>query len=161
MSRYLLGVDVGGTFTDFVACDRDTHAVRAWKNLTVPDDPTAGILEGLAALDDPATIATLRLGTTVATNALLERKGARVAYVTTAGFRDVPFLQRGNRAHHYDSGWIKPRPLVLRRDCFELDERVTSAGEVLVPLDEQAVRDLAARIAAIGGIEAIAINFLF
>jgi N-methylhydantoinase A len=161
MSRYLLGVDVGGTFTDFVACDRDSHAVHAWKNLTVPDDPTAGILHGLAALDDLAAVGTLRLGTTVATNALLERAGARVAYVTTAGFRDVPFLQRGNRAHHYDSSWVKPRPLVQRRDCFEIEERVTSAGEVLVPLDESAVRELGHRIAAAGGIEAVAVNFLF
>ncbi|MEQ8232429.1 MAG: hydantoinase/oxoprolinase family protein [Gammaproteobacteria bacterium] len=161
MSRYLLGVDVGGTFTDFVACDRDTHAVHAWKNLTVPDDPTAGILQGLATLDDLAAVDTLRLGTTVATNALLERNGARVAYVTTAGFRDVPFLQRGNRAHHYDSSWIKPRPLVRRRDCFELEERVTSAGEVLTSLDDAAVRELGQRIAATGGIEAVAVNFLF
>ena len=161
MSRFLLGVDVGGTFTDFVACDRETHAVSAWKNLTVPDDPTAGILDGLAALEDPGAVRTLRLGTTVATNALLERKGARVAYVTTAGFRDVPFLQRGNRAHHYDSGWIKPRPLVLRRDCFEVDERVASDGRILQPLDDEAVRELAARIAAAGGIEAVAVNFFF
>ena len=161
MSRFLLGVDVGGTFTDFVACDRETHAVSAWKNLTVPDDPTTGILRGLGTLDDLGAVRTLRLGTTVATNALLERKGARIAYVTTAGFRDVPFLQRGNRAHHYDSSWIKPRPLVLRRDCFEVDERVASDGRILTPLDDAAVRALAGRIAAAGRIEAVAVNFLF
>jgi len=160
MSRFMLGVDVGGTFTDFVAYDADTQLVQVWKNLTTPDDPTTGILDGLGRID-PASIANLRLGTTVATNAILERKGARVAYIATRGFRDIPFLQRGNRAHHYDSGWIKPKPLVKRRDCFEVDERVMSSGEVLVDLDEDSVRRVAEKIRMNGGIEAVAVNLLF
>ena len=89
--RYLLGIDVGGTFTDFVAYDRETRRVEVWKELSVPGDPVSGILAGLDALSPIATRSSnIRLGTTVATNAMLERKGAVVAYVTTRGFRDVP-----------------------------------------------------------------------
>ncbi len=166
MSRYLVGVDVGGTFTDFVAYDRDTHALKVWKNLTTPDDPTTGILTGLSQIEVPASIANLRLGTTVATNAILERKGARIAYVATRGFRDIPFLQRGHRKHHYDSSWIRSRPLVLRRDCFEVDERLLASGDVAQVLDPASVDAVAAAIAAAeaidtGKIEAIAVNLLF
>lgn len=161
MARYILGVDVGGTFTDFVAFDRESGAVSAWKNLSEADDPTAGIETGIARLDDAGDIEVLRLGTTVATNAMLERSGARVAYVTTRGFRDIPFLQRGNRAGHYDSGWIKPKPLVLRRHCFEIDERVSAAGEVLTAPRREDVDAVAAAILAAGEIEAVAVNLLF
>ncbi len=161
MSRLILGVDVGGTFTDFVAYDEESARVSAWKNLTVADDPTSGILHGLAALASIEAVAVLRMGTTVATNAILERQGARVAYVTTRGFRDIPFLQRGNRASHYDSAWVKPKPLVLRRHCFELDERVMANGEILTPLDEASVYAAAAAIRAAGDIEAVAVNLLF
>jgi N-methylhydantoinase A len=161
MSRYLVGVDVGGTFTDFVAYDRQTRALAVWKNLTTPDDPTTGILTGLARFSDGEVVANLRLGTTVATNAILERKGARVAYVATRGFRDIPFLQRGHRKHHYDSGWVRSRALVLRRDCFEVDERLTANGEVLRALDDDSVAAVASAIEAAGGIEAVAVNLLF
>ena len=161
MSHYVIGVDVGGTFTDFVAYDRDSRALRAWKNLSTPDDPTRGILAGLARLNDPAAVDTLRLGTTVATNAILERKGARVAYVTTRGFRDIPHLQRGHRQFHYDSQWQRARALVQRRDCLEVDERLLADGSVLEALDADSVTAVAAQISAAGGIEAIAINLLF
>ena len=161
MARYLVGVDVGGTFTDFVAYDRDTRALQVWKNLTTPSDPTTGILTGLARIADPATIENLRLGTTVATNAILERKGARIAYVATRGFRDIPFLQRGHRKAHYDSGWTRSRPLVLRRDCHEVDERLLATGEVLQPLDEASIEQVIDAIRASGDIEAIAVTLLF
>ena len=161
MGRFVIGVDVGGTFTDFVAWDRGTLALSAWKNLSTPEDPTAGILTGLSRLAEPGSIDILRLGTTVATNAILERKGARVAYLTTAGFRDIPFLQRGHRKFHYDSSWSRSKPLVLRRDCFEVAERITANGEVLQPLDEAAIPALADALRAAGGIEAVAINLLF
>lgn len=161
MTRYLVGVDVGGTFTDFVAWDRVSRELRVWKNLTTPADPTEGILTGLARIGDPAAIDNVRLGTTVATNAVLERKGARVAYVATRGFRDIPFLQRGHRKHHYDSGWVRSRPLVLRRDCHEVDERLRADGEVLQALDLASVDAVAAAIRAAGDIEAIAVNLLF
>ncbi|MGR8950221.1 MAG: hydantoinase/oxoprolinase N-terminal domain-containing protein, partial [Gammaproteobacteria bacterium] len=95
MARYLLGVDVGGTFTDFVSFDKTTGVLDAWKNLSTPGDSTTGIMQGLGQLNNPDEIDNLRLGTTVATNAILERAGAQIAYVTTEGFRDIPFLQRG------------------------------------------------------------------
>lgn len=161
MGRYVVGVDVGGTFTDFIAYDRETQGLKAWKNLSTPEDPTTGILTGLARLPHANEIHALRLGTTVATNAILERKGARVAYVTTAGFRDIPFLQRGHRQHHYDSSWCRSRPLVQRRDCLEVDERITAGGAVLTPLDAASIEAVARHIASDAGIEAIAINLLF
>lgn len=161
MARYLVGVDVGGTFTDFVAYDRDTRELTVWKNLTTPADPTIGILKGLGRFEDPGSIDNLRLGTTVATNAILERKGARIAYVATRGFRDIPFLQRGHRKHHYDSGWVRSRPLVLRRDCHEVDERLLASGEVLQPLAPASVDAVIDAIRAAGDIEAIAVTLLF
>ena len=161
MTDFLVGIDVGGTFTDFVTYDPGTKAVEVWKILSTPHDPNEGILGGLERFDAPSDIRNIRLGTTVATNAILERKGAKVAYVTTEGFRDIPFIQRGNRRSHYDITWIKPKPLVKRRHCYEIGERIMSDGEVHIPLDEDGVRAVARRIREEGDIEAIAVNFLF
>jgi N-methylhydantoinase A len=159
--RYLVGIDVGGTFTDFVAYDHDSKKVDVWKNLSTPGDPVEGILTGLEQFENVEQIRNLRLGTTVATNSLLERTGAVVAYVTTKGFRDVPFIQRGNRRYHYDISWVKPKPLVKRRHCFEVDERLDSAGEVCTPLNEDDVRAVARQIRDSGEIEAVAVMLLF
>lgn len=161
MNRYMLGVDVGGTFTDFVAYDVEAKQLQVWKRLSTPSDPTSGILEGLAQIEPVDAIDNVRLGTTVATNAILERNGGRIAYIATAGFRDIPFLQRGHREHHYDSGWIRSKPLVKRRNCFEITERLLSTGEIQTPLDEASVRRAAADIRLAGGIEAVAICLLF
>ncbi len=161
MAGYLVGIDVGGTFTDFVSYDPETKAVEVWKNPSTPRDPNDGILEGLARFEQPGEIKNVRLGTTIATNAILERKGAIVAYVTTEGFRDIPFIQRGNRRSHYDITWIKPKPLVKRRHCFEVSERIMSDGQVQVPLDEDGVRRIARRILEDGTVEAVAVNLLF
>ena len=158
---YRLGIDIGGTFTDFVAYDDANQALTAWKNLSTPHDPIQGIMKGLRAFDAGIdAIAGMRLGTTVATNALLEGKGARVAYVTTRGFRDVPFIGRGNRKHHYDLAWVKPKPFVKRRDAFEVDERVGPSGDIIEVLDEAQVTALADKLAAEGEIEAIAVVLL-
>jgi N-methylhydantoinase A len=158
---YRLGIDIGGTFTDFVAYDDANRALTAWKNLSTPHDPIQGIMKGLRAFDAGIdAIAGMRLGTTVATNALLEGKGARVAYVTTRGFRDVPFIGRGNRKHHYDLAWVKPKPFVKRRDAFEVDERVGPSGDIIEVLDEAQVTALADKLAAEGEIEAIAVVLL-
>jgi N-methylhydantoinase A len=159
--RNVLGVDVGGTFTDFVAYDPETRKVAVWKELSTPEDPVAGIIAGVAGYDHRRAVDNLRIGTTIATNAILERKGAVVAYVTTKGFRDVPFIQRGNRRSHYDMSWVKPKPLVKRSHCFELSERIDSHGQVVTPLDAAEVRRLAAEIAAIPVIDAIAVCLLF
>ena len=127
--RYMVGIDVGGTFTDFVAYDGETKEIEVWKHMSVPRDPAEGILRGLAQFEHKRDIGNIRLGTTVATNAILERKGARVAFLTTKGFKDVPFIQRGNRKYHYDINWVKPKPLVKRRHCFEIDERTDHDGK--------------------------------
>src|SRR3954452_8012876 len=158
--QHLLCIDVGGTFTDFVAYD-GRGGIEVWKELSVPSDPVAGILRGLATYPSTTAIANIRLGTTVATNAVLERKGAVVAYVTTKGFRDVPFIQRGNRKAHYDMSWVKPKPLVKRRHCFELAERIDAYGEVVIPLDPAEVRAVAAGIREQPEIKAVAVCLLF
>ena len=157
----MLGIDVGGTFTDFVAYDSETRAIDVWKHLSVPRDPVAGILAGLEQFAHPEAIRNARLGTTIATNAVLERKGAVVAYVTTKGFRDVIFIQRGNRKSHYDMSWVKPKPLVKRRHCFEVTERIDKYGNVITPLDEAGARAVARQIRELGEIEAVAIMLLF
>jgi N-methylhydantoinase A len=161
VTRYLVGVDVGGTFTDFVSYDVETGAMAAWKNLSTPDDPTDGVLTGLKRFARPEEIAHIRLGTTIATNAILERKGATVAYLTTRGFRDVPFIQRGNRRSHYDITWIKPKPLVEHRHCLEVDERIDRYGQVVAPLDEAGLRALAGRLREAGEVQSVAVSFLF
>ncbi len=158
--NHLLGIDVGGTFTDFVARD-PAGGIAVWKVLSVPSDPVAGILDGLQRYPDVDEVGNIRLGTTVATNAVLERKGAVVAYVTTKGFKDVPFIQRGNRKAHYDMSWVKPKPLVKRRHCFELAERIDAHGEVVTPLDPAEVRAVAAAIRAEPEIRAVAVCLLF
>ena len=157
----MLGIDVGGTFTDFVAYDSETKEIDVWKHMSVPRDPGEGIVRGLAQFEHRPDIRNIRLGTTVATNAILERKGARIAYITTSGFRDVPFIQRGNRKYHYDINWVKPKPLVKRRHCFEVDERLDSQGEIIAVPDEGELRRLARSIAGDPAIEAVAVVFLF
>ena len=161
MAGYMVGIDVGGTFTDFVSYDPETKTVEVWKNPSTPNDPNDGILTGLGKFEAPGDIKNLRLGTTIATNAILERKGATVGYVTTEGFKDIPFIQRGNRRSHYDITWIKPKPLVKRRHCYEISERVMANGEVETPLDETGVRAMAKQIKEEGEIEALSVNFLF
>ncbi|HEY1944796.1 MAG TPA: hydantoinase/oxoprolinase family protein [Roseiarcus sp.] len=157
----MLGIDVGGTFTDFVAQDAATGKTTVWKSLSEAGDPVTGILRGLEQFQDRERIDVVRLGTTVATNALLERTVAPIAYVTTSGFKDVLFIQRGHRRFHYDLSWKKPKPLVKRRNCYELDERVDSKGNVVTPLDEEQVRELARKLAKDETIQAVAVALLF
>ena len=128
---YYVGVDIGGTFTDFVAFDIAKNTITAWKNPSTPAEPFDGVMDGLRKIPNLEAVSRLRLGTTIATNAILQRNGAKVAYVTTKGFRDIPFIQHGNRKSHYDMTWIKAKPLVLRRHCYEVDERLDQNGNVL------------------------------
>ncbi|MGF7163007.1 N-methylhydantoinase A [Rhodoligotrophos appendicifer] len=158
---YIVGVDIGGTFTDFVAYDRSAGTIRAWKTLSTPENPSAAVLNGLSSLGSLASVDYLKLGTTAATNALLESKGAQVAYVTTKGFRDVPFIQRGGRRSHYDLGWRKPKPLCLRQNSVEIDERITSDGSVIKELDLDSARLTLENLLSQGTIEAVAVNLLF
>jgi N-methylhydantoinase A len=156
----IIGIDIGGTFTDFVLYLQQSGKIEFWKEPTTPADPIEAVIAGLKRVHNLSLADKVRLGTTIATNALLTRKGARVGYVTTRGFRDIPFIQRGDRRSHYDISWIKAKPFVERQYCFEINERLSAKGEVIVPLDEVEVRELARRIKA-ESIEAVAICFLF
>ena len=153
-----VGVDIGGTFTDLVGYG-DGKIVLS-KALSTPADPTQGVARTLEAAGSRIEhIAQLLHGSTVAVNTVLERKGARTALITTAGFRDVYEIGRGNRPEAFDIFFHRPRPLVPRDRCFEVRERLNARGEVLAPLDESAVRALGARLAA-EGIESVAVCFL-
>ena len=157
----LLGVDVGGTFTDFIAYDSADGSLTAWKCFSSNEDQGDGIVEGLRSFKRVGDVAIARLGTTIATNAILESSGARVAYLATEGFEDVPFIQRGHRKYNYNAQWLKPSPLLFHRDCRGVPERVSSEGEIVRPLDEDALRRIAREIADNGEIETVAVNFLF
>ncbi|TAK13716.1 MAG: hydantoinase/oxoprolinase family protein [Acidobacteria bacterium] len=142
-----IGVDTGGTFTDFVRVDRDgltTHKVRS-----TPDDPSRAILEGLRALGG-ADAADVVHGSTVATNAVLERRGARVALVTTAGFEDVIHIGRQTRPELYNI-FVKPRvPLVDRSIVFGIRERLDAGGQVVTPIDGDSLSRLVVNVQASG-----------
>lgn len=157
----ILGIDIGGTFTDFVLYDAESKSIENWKNLTTPENPIDGVMEGLTQVTSMNRVRKVRLGTTIATNALLTRKGAKVAYVTTQGFKDVPFIQRGDRRSHYDIGWIKTKPFVDRQHCYEIAERIGATGEEVLPLDEGTVREVARQIRQDGTVEAVAVCTLF
>jgi len=155
-----VGIEVGGTFTDLVACGDDgrMHVVK------VPSTPSAPDRGALAALDaagiDLAAVRDLVHGSTVATNAILERKGARVLLIVTAGMRDVLFLQRHNRVRIYDLAYAKPEPVVLRRDVIEAPERIDAAGSVVDALDLDATLERAATRLANETFGAIAVCLL-
>jgi N-methylhydantoinase A len=158
----LTGIDTGGTFTDLAAYDPDTGRVLTVKTPSVPSEPGRALVNAMAAADlAPASVAGLVHGTTVATNALIERTGARVALLTTAGHEDIPYIQRINRKTLYDLRWQKPRPLLWsRRDSIGIPERIDARGRVVTPLDEAAVEEVC-RCLEGTGVEAIAICFLF
>lgn len=154
----VVGVDTGGTFTDFVVLDGERIVVH--KELSTPDDPTRAILRGLEALGVHDRLELLVHGSTVATNAVLERKGARTGLLTTAGFRDVLEIGRQNRPRLYDLRQVKPSPLVPREWRLEVRERLDECGRVLVPLNEEDVRQAIGEFRA-AGIESVAVCFLF
>ena len=152
-----IGVDIGGTFTDFVRFDPATGAVRTAKRLSTPADPAAAVLAGLAGeTGRPAIVH----GSTVATNALLERTGAPTALITTRGFRDVLQIGRQDRPALYDLLGDLPPPLVPRRWRFEVDERVDAHGRVLRPLDPAEVGRLIPLLQA-EGVTSVAVCLLF
>ena len=142
-----VGVEVGGTFTDLVAIEGGR--IRIAKVPSTPARPDEGALAAiLAAGLELEGVEDLVHGSTVATNAILERKGAPVAFLTTKGFRDVLLLQRHNRRNIYDLFYAKPAPVVARRDCFEIDERMGPDGVAARPLDEA---QAAAAVEGLGG----------
>ena len=155
-----VGVDVGGSFTDVILHGGDGR-VLVRKLLSTPPSYDRAVVEAVSALaaDDGGPVSEVVHGTTVATNAVLERRGSPTALVTTAGFRDVLELRRLRIPHMYDLFWRKPPALVERRLRFELDERVLADGTVLRPLDEAECRILAARLRSTG-VESVAVCFL-
>jgi N-methylhydantoinase A len=165
----LIGVDVGGTFTDIVFTNTETGETLIHKVPTTPSDPSRGVVAGIGELcarcDLPRGLIDHVLhGTTIGTNAVLEYDGAVTGMITTAGYRDIVHIGRHQRPQHYSIRQEVPwqdRPLARRRHRRTVSERlVPPRGEVLVPLDEAAVRD-AARALRADGVEAIAVCFLF
>ncbi|MEM8663745.1 MAG: hydantoinase/oxoprolinase family protein, partial [Pseudomonadota bacterium] len=162
--RYRLAFDIGGTFTDFVLLDGDAGAIHLHKCLTTPHDPSVGAIEGMTTLLAQTGVPVEALehvvhGTTLVTNALIERKGCRTGLLTTAGFRDVLELGTEQRYDIHDLFLRFPAPLVPRQRRLEIAERVASDGTVITPLDREEVARQAASLVA-DGCEAIAITFL-
>src|ERR1700724_4779731 len=157
-----LGVDIGGTFTD-VALEARGRRYSA-KILTTPQAPERAVLDAIHAVIREAALAPADMsiiihGTAPATNAIIERKGAKTALLTTEGFRDTIEIRHENRFEQYDVNIELPPPLVPRRRRFGVPERLDAAGRGLMPLDEAGVSSLADRLAA-EGIESGAIGFL-
>lgn len=155
---FTVGVDIGGTFTDAVAVG-DDGGLRTAKALTTPGVLANGVLSAVEGLGiDLSDVDSFVHGTTAGLNAFLERRGARVALVTTAGFRDVYEIGRANRPAMYDLRYVAPRPLMARRDIHEIVERLAADGSVVTPIDTDAVRALAERLD--GTVDAIAVVLL-
>ncbi len=159
-----LGVDIGGTFTDFVISDPEEGKISTFKLLSTPENPAQAVLDGLDLIKGQFGIEigdlTIIHGSTVATNALLERKGARTALITTRGFRDVLQIGRQNRPSLYDFSADPPEPLVPEHLRLEISERVDHRGNILNPLDESEVDELIFRLKETG-VESVAICLLF
>ena len=161
---YRVGLDIGGTFTDFVLLNDATGEIHLHKVLTTTADPAEGALAGLAELCRRAAIGvgeigTLVHGTTLVTNAIIERAGVPTALLTTRGFRDILEMGKEQRYDIYDLFLQFPPPLVPRRWRVEIDERVSRDGEVLVPLDPLQVRATVRRLEA-QGVQALAVSLL-
>ncbi|HEY7558214.1 MAG TPA: hydantoinase/oxoprolinase family protein [Candidatus Binatia bacterium] len=154
-----IAVDIGGTFTDLVAVDDHDQVYRS-KSLTTPDDLARGIDDCLSHVKiDVAEASFFVHGSTVAINAVLERKGAKTGLITTKGFRDVYEIGRGNRPEGYNLFFKRPVPLVPRNLRLEVDERLYATGEVLTPLDEQSTASTIAALKA-AAVESLAVCLL-
>ena len=155
MTTLIIGIDTGGTFTDFVVMK--DGKIRVHKEPSTPDNPAAAILEGLQGMDIEG--AEIIHGSTVATNALLERRGARTALVTTAGFEDVLEIGRQTRPAIYELGVTKPAPLVAAGDRFGVRERLDQKGRVVEPVDPDNLAVVSDRIRE-GDYDSVAICLL-
>ena len=157
-----IGIDIGGTFTDFALTKGDVF--RSTKVLTTHQAPEQAIMKGLSDLMEvtgcrPADVELIIHGTTLATNTIIEHKGAKVAMLTTEGFRDVLELGTESRFDQYDLGLIKPKPLVPRQLRFTISERLAADGSELLPLNLSAIRQIAEELKR-NEIESIAVCFL-
>src|SRR6476646_2849929 len=164
MAQYALGLDIGGTFTDIVVYDQRRAVSYSHKELTTTDAPHRGVVAGIKRLFEAERLAyrdVTRMvhATTLFTNALIERKGARTGLITTEGFRDTLEMRRENKYELYDLFIELPEPLIRRRLRLEVPERIDAAGAVQQALDEAA---LVARTRELvdAGVESLAIVFL-
>jgi N-methylhydantoinase A len=156
-----VGIDTGGTFTDLVAVDDGGRSFLA-KVPSNPDDPVSTVAAVLREAGiEPGDVELVVVGTTIGINAVLTRRGARVLYLTTKGFEDIPYIQRINRKHHYDFHWRKPAPLVRRRDCLPVVERLDEEGKLLVPLDVSALHEVLDGVSLDRNGAAVAVCLLF
>ncbi|QEC46136.1 hypothetical protein FSW04_00185 [Baekduia soli] len=162
-----IGVDVGGTFTDIVLWDDELGRPTVHKLPSTPADPSTAALEGIRTVADLAGIdldgvQRVSHGTTTATNVVVQRRGARVGFITTAGYRDILHTARHKKPYSFSLFQELPwqsHPLARRRFRLPVPERVTADGRTLIPLDEDAVRAAAVELRE-SGVEAIAIGFL-
>lgn len=163
--RYMIGIDVGGTFTDLTLVDSSTQTAHIHKVLSTPSDPSQAIMLGIADLlaqqkVEYGQVDYLAHGTTVATNALIERKGARTGLLVTEGFRDLLEIGRQMRPSLYDLHREKPLPLVPGQYRKEIEERLYADGSVRKPLDLQRARQAISELRD-AGVESVAVCFLF
>lgn len=159
-----LGIDIGGTFTDFVLFDNNSNQLYFAKTLTTYPDPTVGIFNGIKELESKFGFQVKYMdgivhGTTLVTNAVIERKGAKTAFITTKGFEDVLEIGREMRYDIYDIFLTMPKPLVPRNLRMGVTERVDTHGNVLAPLDKDALKDLAKSLRD-NEVEAVGVCFL-
>lgn len=167
-TRWRVGVDSGGTFTDVCLFNEGTGAIRVWKVSSTPDDPSQAIAEGIAdgvkreagEGAAPARITYIGHGTTVATNALIQHQGVQTGLITTEGFRDLLEIGRQRRTSLYDLQADKPEPLVRRDRRIEVGERIHFDGRVEKAIDEAEVRSAVRRLKE-AGVESVAICFLY
>jgi N-methylhydantoinase A len=163
-ARYILGIDIGGTFTDMVLLDTTTSQLAVYKCLTTPANPADGVMQGLADWFastgvGPQAVGAVIHATTLITNSLIERKGAVTGLLTTEGCRDVLAIGRENRYDLYDLALELPTPLVPRRLRREVRERMRNTGEVYIPLDVPSLRQAAADLVQ-AGVQSLAVCFL-
>ncbi len=164
-SRYRLGIDIGGTFTDFSLLDESSGALQGFKWPTVPADPARGVLEGLAAFVraagvDPAAIGYLAHGTTIGINTVIQRNGARLGLLVTRGFGDVLEIQRLRLASPVNFTATRPRSLIPRHRVGEVSERILADGSVDTALDRDELVREATRLVEREGAEALVVAFL-
>jgi N-methylhydantoinase A len=160
MRKLRVAVDIGGTFTDLVAYDEETQRLITVKTPSTPPDFIEGVLDALNKAEvNPQEISAFKHGSTIATNAIIERKGAKTGLLTTAGMRDVLGAGRANRPDLFNSNWDPSPVLVPRRNVLTVRERIDYEGAVLTELNEDDVR-AAARRFGLRGIEAVAVAFL-
>ena len=163
-----VGIDIGGTFTDMFLVEPDGTS-RIYKSPTTPKDPSEGLINVLAKaaadvgedlVDFLGKVETIVHGTTIATNSVLTRKGAKTGFVTTAGFRDLLNMRRGIRSRQNDSKYAPPEPLVPRELIATVEQRNDVNGDEIIPLNEQQVFDAADHFRS-QGVEAVAVSYLW